>query len=505
MSQYRYNIYGSMIETGDTPTVISNIFSPGRLLGCEFKVLGADLLGVGSGSCLLPDGVLLIEDAENKLIVPNSSSSVDYTVLYQLEDSRVLGGSPAILRIVSGILRQEDLADATILGWVRYSGSSAPLSDAMFIQPSSLRVVPQSKSLSFYSISPFTSAIRPTTEVAGSTNIISVPMANMQIGQTLYKSLGGVNSARVIGASINSDLGVTSSQSNYLIYTVKNSSTTLFSLDTRQTSLPIDTQAPMSKNTGALVSDFIFDVSQSADVAVQRVGNPSPMITGDISVGLSFTTFTRTSGYAYQFTSGDLLKYLFFRSGANTGAIAQIIEVVNTTQVKLKEMGQSFSSSTNDVVELQNFGEVVLTVESPASSGKWTERLLTVNNERVSRFDNIASSTELYLLQFPFIVSSSGQPRKLITRLLVDFSCIVTLRLRVQGQVITLSPAGGSVSNTGTLITSELDIPSTSSVSWNPGSTGVIEAEINAQSGRGASFAWLGLVQEPTPFKIFAV
>jgi hypothetical protein len=498
MSQTRINIYGSTIETGDIPTMIANIMSPGRMEGNDFKVLGADLLGISPGSCLMPDGVLVIEDEEKQLVVPNSSSSVDYTIAYQLEDSRVLGGSPAVLRLISGVYHQEDFSDATIIGWIRYSGGSQPIADSMFVQPSSLKIVPQDKQLSFNVIAPFPTAIRPSTAISGSNAVVSVPLANGQLAQTFSKAFG--SRVRIISASVMSDFGIVSNQTSYLTYSVKNGTVVLFSLDTRYGSLLPDVPASLTKNNLATLDKFIFDVGDATTIDVQRAGVPSPTLVGDITT--SPLMFTKTGGLAYAFGPTDLLKYMFFRSGANAGAIAQIVEVTSTTQVKLKEMGLSFISSTGDAVELQNAGEIVLTVENPASSGRWRETITTSSGESVSRFDNISQTTETYLLQFPFIIESSGQPRKLVTRLLVDFNCIVTLRLRVAGTPITLSPAGGVVSNTGTLITSEMDIPVTSTV-WNPGSTGVIEAEINAQAGRGASFAFFALVQEPTPFRIF--
>ena len=500
MSQVRLNVYGSTIETSDGPIVISNIMSPGRLEGNDFKVLGADLLGVSAGSCLLPDGIMLIEDADKNLVVPNSSAAVDYTIAYQLEDSRVLGGSPAVLRLISGIYRQEAFTDATVLGWIRYSGGSIPIANSMFIQPTSLKVSPQSNTLSFTAMSPFAAAIRPTTEIQGSRSTVSVPLTNGQLSQTIAKSLGGA--ARILSASVISDLGIVSNSTSYLSYTVKNGSVPLFSLNTNQTTLAADVPSPLTTSTSAALSSFVLDANTPATLEVTRTGLPSPIVVGGVS--LTPLKFTVTGG-SYAFSQTDMLKVVFFRSGSNIGAMAQIIGVDSSTVIRLREMGQTFVGSTSDAIELQNPGEVTLVVETPPATGKWTETSHLQANELVTRFTNVSTgaSAELYTFKIPFIIDFS-QPRKLIARLNVDYNCIVTFRLRINGTAITLSPSDGKISNTVTLVTSELNIPATDVVTWQPGSTGVIEVEINAQSSRGAAFAYIALVQEASPFRVFA-
>jgi len=103
----------------------------------------------------------------------------------------------------------------------------------------------------------------------------------------------------------------------------------------------------------------------------------------------------------------------------------------------------------------------------------------------------------------PFSIPSEGQPRKLVTRLLVDFNCLTTFSINLKGNVIALSPNGGLISNTGTIITREFDIPVDASLSWEAGTTAYIEATIDSQPSRGISIAYVGLTLEATPFNLF--
>lgn len=294
--QRRLNIFGGLIDTADMPEMMSNVMSAGRLVGFDFMVAESDFMSITAGSCLLPDGVLIIEDEVKNLIIPNSSLETEYTVMYQLEDTRTLGGSPAILRLVSGMLRQDAVVDGTILGWIRYPGGSVPLSDSFFIQPSHLRITNQP--------------------------------------DTFYYN-----------------------------------------------------QCPISP------------------------------------------------------------------------------------------------------------------IRTPAS--EWPETIEYILNEPCTRYTNTSAGQLLHTLQFPFIIPSKGQPRKLVTRLSVDFNCLVSFSIKLNGMTVALTPNSGLVSNTGTLITREFDILLESDLVWSAGNTAYIEAVIDAQANRGASIAYVGLTLEPTPFTLF--
>ena len=147
-------------------------------------------------------------------------------------------------------------------------------------------------------------------------------------------------------------------------------------------------------------------------------------------------------------------------------------------------------------------GEIVLNVESPATSGQWEESVAEVSSEICTRLSNVSSVPAIYTMQFPFVIPER-QPSKLVTRLLVDFNCLVTFSLKVKGISLNLSPNDGLVSNTGDIITREFYVPTDDSVVWEPGTTAYIEATVDAQAGRGVSIAYVGLTLEPTPFTLF--
>lgn len=377
MSQSRRNTFGDLIDTADLPDMISNIMSPGRLVGNNFSVAQTDLMQISPGSCLLPDGVLILEDEVQNLVIPSSSLAADYTVIYQLQSTQTLGGSPAILQLLSGIQRQENFTNGTILGWVRYPGGSIPLSSSFFIQPSSLRISKRADTFYYTNNCPLF-GIRPTTT-------FSIPSANVNLVANTFTtstpfptgwaitvaSIGTLPTPLVAGAT----------------YYVVNPTTSTFQLASVQSGTPID-------------------------------------ITAAGSGGVTFASF-------------------------------------------------------------------------------WTESLAFVLSEACQRFVNTSIVPATYTLRFPFVIPGTGQPQKLVTRLLVDFNCLVTFSINLQGTVVTLTPNSGLLSNTGTIITSEFVIPSNSSLTWKAGTTAYMQVDINAQPSRGASIAYVGLTTEPTPFTLF--
>lgn len=233
MSQRRLNIFGALIETADMPDLASNFMAPSRLVGNNFLVAAADLLQITAGSCLLPDGVLVIETEVKNISIPNSSLATDYTVLYQLEDTGTIGGSPAVLRLVDGIKRQENLTDGTIIGWVRYPGGNIPLASSFFIQPSHLRIHNNPAEFYFKSLCPLSEAIK---EAKGTQSPVRTLLSDLTITSSTPVSFGGVES-RVVGATVMPRTLVASDNTNYLVIEVKKGTDVLFSHSTRPTIL----------------------------------------------------------------------------------------------------------------------------------------------------------------------------------------------------------------------------------------------------------------------------
>ena len=425
MGQRRLNIFGALIDTADMPDLASNIMSPGRLEGNNFLVAASDLVQITEGSCLLPDGVLVVESEVKSIVVPNSSLATDYTILYQLEDTGTLGGSPAILRLLGGIKRQENIDDGTILGWIRYPGGNVPLSTSFFIQPTHLKITKNPADFYYKSMCPLPEAIK---EPVGSISPIRLTLPNMTITSSTPLSFGGVET-RVTAATIMPSTLISEDNTNYLTIEVKKGIDVLLSFTTRPAVL-----------------------GGNGDLEVK----PTPLV--------------KSSATPDKFVVG----------------------ADEFVTVKIRRTG----------IVTATAGEIVLNVESPATSGQWEESVVFVSSEACTRLVNTSTVPAIYTMQLPFTIPER-QPSKLISRLLVDFNCLVTFTLNVKGVSLNLSPNNGLVSNTGDIITREFYIPTDDSVVWEAGTTAYIEATIDAQAGRGVSIAYVGLTLEPTPFTLF--
>jgi hypothetical protein len=427
MGQRRLNTFGALIDTEDMPSLAARLISAGRLDGNDFLVAASDLLQITAGSCMLPDGVLVIETEVKNLVIPNSSLAADYTILYQLEDTGTLGGSPAILRLLSGIKRQENVTDGTILGWVRYPGGNVALSSSFFIQPSHLKIKNNPAEFYYKSLCPLAEAIR---EPSGSLSTYRHTLPDMTITTVTPISFGSLSS-RISGVTIMPRTQITESVTNHLSIAIKKGTEILFSFNT---------QPVLSGGNGSLEVKPTLMIKSSATPSAFII-NPEEYVTLEI---------TRTG-------------------------------IVPATA-----------------------GEFVLTLESPATTGQWVESTTYIASEACTRLENNSAIPAVYSIRFPFIIADK-QPSKLISRLLVDFNCLVTFSLHVKGLSLSLSPNNGLVSNTGDIITREFYVPKNNSIEWDVGTTAYVEMNIDAQAGRGVSIAYMGLTLEPTPFTLFII
>lgn len=440
MSQQRILVYGQLIETDDLPTAVKNLMAPGRLTGMNFSVSSVDSMYVSGGSCLLPDGIIVVENETKMLLVPTSSFAATYTIVYQLEDTTTLGGSAAILTLISGYLRQENLTDSTIIGWINYPGGAIPLNASMFIQPSYIRITAQQKDFDYRFNSPMTSAIRTEGIVDSKKTVpFRIPIPDLGVTSSTIISLG--TSSRIIGATIMPIANVLNNPASpyYAVIELKKDTNVLFSYDTRN--------------------------------PLQLIPNTLPQQSYGLLAGVATPLNKNTSLQA---------EYFVFTTEHLT--------------LEITEHGNVPSQ----------IAEIVLMLESPATLGTWTETNALLTNEWVTRWAYQGSGTLTtpvsYSFYFPFTISATGQPRKLISRLLVDINCSVAFSILVGGNTIAL----GSVANTGTLLTREYNVPTSSSITWTAGKTAYVQVTITAEPSRGASFAYVGLTNEPTPFPLFA-
>lgn len=363
MSQTRQVVFGSLIETADMPTVVSNMMEPGRLQGLEFSVGAANILHVSPGSCLLPDGVVLTESKISELVVEASSFPTNYTIIYRLEDTSVIGGSPALLLVIPGIFKQTDYTDATVIGWIMYPGGSAPLNNSFFLQPRPVRVINPKASIYKEYLAPFNEALK-------------------------------------ISSTINVTGNLTSGSA---------------------------TVSAVSSMTGIAIGQVVTGAGIPANSLV---------------------------------------------TGVNTGS----------SQLTLSNNATSTATGV-----------------SLAIDNRWQETVVLINNEYTKKYLNLLGVPAIYSLDLPFIVDGSGQPNKLITRLNVDFSCIVTFYIKYKNNNIML----GTVANTGSLGTREFSIPKNPAITWTAGTTGQVNIKINAQGGASASLAHISLSHDNSPYLVF--
>lgn len=493
MAQDRKNIFGALIETEDMPRALSALSAPGRLEGMDFSVSAADLLQVSAGSCILPDGVVILEDEDREILVNNSSFAADYTVIYQLEDVRVLGGSPAQLRLLAGIHQQDDFTDSTVLGWIKYPGGSIPLSESHFIQPASIRLGNVLGKLDAVYLPPFVEAIRPQTELRGSLLAKSLRQSNLSSNYSVPQSFFG--RTRVVGASVIADaVSIAENNSNYDSFAVKRAF--VVTGDTASGSNVINNVSDTSR---IILGQSISGSNIPSGSTVTNISGSSVTISGvasSLAVGISFTltdilfTYDTRAANQGEVTAGVTSE--FVKSSLATSRF--ILEPTDHVKVENVITGSPTASS----------GEIVVVGESPASSGNWQEQIQNFSFEPALKFLNISTSTTSYVFKIPFVISGDrGQPLKLVSRLHVDFNAIVTFKIIADNQTLTLSPASGAVANTGSLLTRELSIPKNSTVNWVAGKTALIEVTIDAQPGGSASFAYIGLTSDSASSLIF--
>jgi len=503
MTQQRIVTFGSLIETDDLPTVIASITSPGRYVGNDFEVAQIDLLRVTPGAALLPDGVLILESEAKEILVTNTSAPANYTIVYRLEDTTILGGSPAELALLPGISKQSDFTDSVVLGWLRYPGGSVPISENQFVQPSTLRVELDPARFYYEVRSPFPELLRDPSELRGAPTTLQIPLLDPL--RTI--ALGGVR-GRVLGAALLSTNTQAANIANYTAYSVKKGATQLLAASTSAAAITGGAPKAMTKTTGINTNFFVIDPTDVITVAVTKTGDPrGAQLVADVIgtfaiVGLEMQ-FTRTAGTAWTFTTNDIGRIVHITAGTNSGQQGRVVRFISGTVVAVEALrGGVLQAAVGEELDLHEHidTDLSLAVELPGANGNFQESQLVINSEELTRFVNVDVVAHTLNLKLPFTMSPEGQPKKLVTRLSVDVNCIVTFKVELAGTLYTLSPGSGEVTSTGGVVTKELDIPVLPS---NDGKMGAIIISANAQSGRGFSLGYIALTLEATPFILF--
>lgn len=494
MVQTRNVEYGGLIQSSDMPSDIGNIMAPGRLVGMDFYAAAADQIGITRGSILLPDGIVVFEDAAKLLQINNTAFAITYSVVYQLQSTAITGASPASLLLLTGIIKQENLTDATVLGWIIYPGGAAALDPTMFLQPHPIRVNPPEGLLHTVFLPPFAEGLRPPTERGGGITTKAVKIANLNTTSSQTTSFAGVP-ARILSATVIADGAVAASGVNYDALYINKSFVV----------------------TGSLVNTnpLITSISNTSQITVgQKVtGNGIPVGATVISApsGGSVTisgnaTVTGVSALTFSDT-------LYSLSTASTALLAGLpTPLVKSVGLALSKYvigpSDALTVSVNPNPPLHAFppgsvpGEIDIAVEMPAKTGQWVEEIVPLGNETATQFLNVSTSTLTYDFKLPFVITGEGQPHKLVTRLNVDFNTIVTFSVLVDGVTLTLSPVSGAIANTGGLVTVEFSIPN-NTVVWKSGTMAYVNVSILAQGGGYAAFSFIGLTLEDAPYPLF--
>jgi hypothetical protein len=474
------------------PFDLSSIMAPGRLLGMEMTASAADQIAVTAGTILMPNGILVHEDEVKYVQVSNTAFAANYTLTYQLEDVDVIGGVPASLNLIAGIVKQDTLTDSTVIGWVLYPGGAVALNDSHLVLADAIRVEPRTAQLDVLHLPPFTDALRPPTEHPGTLLGKEARFANLNLAPWAAQNIG--TPSKILSATILPDTSLAANGSSYDTFYLKR----YFWVTGTLTNL----------------SPSITNVSDVSRIAVgQAVAAETGVTSGATVVSVSGTTVTMSAPATASAVGGTVffIDTLFSLSTATQGLTAGVSKAL----VKNALPPERFHVGAGDTVTLGSATTVVpppgvlpgsisyLAEVSGVQSGNWVESVVPLGTETASRWQNVGSGTYTYTLRFPFVVTGAGKLNKCVARLNVEANTIVTLKVLVGGSYITLSPTSGTVANTGGLKTVEFLIPSAQGVVWEVGKVAYVEVGIQAQPGGAAAIAYIGGTTENTPYTLF--
>lgn len=108
--------------------------------------------------------LLLYEDETKQLIVPITSAAANYTVVYRHTDADIFGGNAAALTLDFGLLKNENLNDGIVLGYVLYPGGAIGLNETMIVPAPQARLqAVSSPADGMFLTPPFTSMLATRT------------------------------------------------------------------------------------------------------------------------------------------------------------------------------------------------------------------------------------------------------------------------------------------------------------------------------------------------------
>ena len=128
--QTRLQSYGDPVVAADVKDMLNSLASPVVLFGFDFFVDAVNRIAISAGACITAQGIMVIESDTQYLIINNTASPANYTIVYQHVDENIIGGTPAVLVAKAGLVSSD--ATGVVLGWVKYPGSAVPLAQSQF-------------------------------------------------------------------------------------------------------------------------------------------------------------------------------------------------------------------------------------------------------------------------------------------------------------------------------------------------------------------------------------
>lgn len=133
MVQQRIYDFGALLTQARTKSLAAKLFTPGIYEGLDPTVVSSPFLQLSAGALLLPNGVLIVEDAPVDTTAPLAVG--DYTLTADHDDIQAVGGSPILYTWRSGILDRSGDPNSNSLAvlWLRSTGG--PITPGMLSVP----------------------------------------------------------------------------------------------------------------------------------------------------------------------------------------------------------------------------------------------------------------------------------------------------------------------------------------------------------------------------------
>jgi hypothetical protein len=120
----------------------------------------------------------------------------DWTIVYEHINQNIQGGVPAIMLSLEGLFGFDDLANTTVLGWVRYPGGGVPLDVTMFVEAPKLQIGNPSEFPSIVQVPPFVPKVyvQAETPTPGAiTQVDGYDPPNLQAFMELENTAAAIN------------------------------------------------------------------------------------------------------------------------------------------------------------------------------------------------------------------------------------------------------------------------------------------------------------------------